>query len=100
MSTANKWIALIVILLVVNMAGFGFYKAVVKAAKQGVLNELRTPYSPSPYGPGLDPDKVNFDAFRKKVAITDRAGESFVYETQSPEVWRTYWEDQRTTPSR
>jgi hypothetical protein len=53
----------IVFLYLVLITGALFYPKLVDKIKsdavRGTLEEIKRSYSPSPYGPGLDPDKVD-----------------------------------------
>tara|TARA_Y100000296_G_C5006986_1_gene173087 strand:- start:234 stop:491 length:258 start_codon:yes stop_codon:yes gene_type:complete len=53
-----------------------------------VIERMEKPYSPSPYGPGLDPDKL--DGFR--TSIEDQSGEPVKYDE---EEWLDRWEKSR-----
>jgi len=63
----NKWIWIIVGVTVFNVVLFGMSELIVRRTTNKVIERLQKEYSPSPYGPGLDPDKVNPDALRRKV---------------------------------
>lgn len=55
----NKFVPIIVVLLVVFF-GFTFAKTLlVKQAAQEAAKIIQKEYCPSPYGPGVDPDKVD-----------------------------------------
>jgi hypothetical protein len=53
----------VVFLYLVLIAGALLYPKLVDKiqsdAVRGTIEEIRRSYSPSPYGPGLDPDKVD-----------------------------------------
>jgi hypothetical protein len=63
----------VVFLYLVLIAGVLFYPRFVDKiqsdAVRGTIEEIKRSYSPSPYGPGLDPDKV--DVIRIKEEIDD-----------------------------
>ena len=46
-----------------------FVEKIQLDAVRGTIEELKRDYSPSPYGPGLDPDKV--DVIRIKIDADD-----------------------------
>lgn len=41
-------------------------KVLVNKVADRVILKLQKEYSPSPYGPGLDPDKINIDQIKPK----------------------------------
>jgi hypothetical protein len=45
--------------VVLNLVVFVGYKALVRKVTSNVISQLQKEYSPSPYGPGLDQDKLN-----------------------------------------
>jgi hypothetical protein len=63
----NKWVWIIVGVTIFNVVLFGMSELIVRRTTNKVIERLQKEYSPSPYGPGIDPDKVNPDAFRRKV---------------------------------
>lgn len=74
-----------------SLLSFGFYKIVVSGATKAVINNLQKSYSPSPYSPGFDPDKVNPDALRQPSKELYNA----TYVDQ-PRSFRESWEYQRS----
>ncbi len=52
--------ALVVVLMVVGLGG----KFVVDKVADRVIQKLQKEYSPSPYGPGLDPDRISFEKIK------------------------------------
>lgn len=54
-------VALVAILLVVGFGG----KFIVDKVADRVIQKLQKEYSPSPYGPGLDPDRVDPEAIKR-----------------------------------
>lgn len=50
--------------VVILFAGFGGKSFVSKVADQ-VIEKLQKDYSPSPYGPGIDPDKLDVEKIRR-----------------------------------
>jgi hypothetical protein len=63
-----------------NLVMLGWSEIVVRRTEKRVIERLSKPYSPSPYGPGLDPDKVNPDALKKtsSIQITPAQKKDFV----------------------
>jgi hypothetical protein len=64
----------VVFLYLVLIAGVLFYPRLVDKiqsdAVRDTIEEIKRSYSPSPYGPGLDPDKV--DVIRIKEGTDDK----------------------------
>jgi hypothetical protein len=76
----NKMLWVVIAFTVLNLGLFFGSKIVVDKAADRVIEKLQKEYSPSPYGPGLDPDKVD--------------PESLNIKTQNV-VWRQEWEENR-----
>jgi hypothetical protein len=55
----------------------GVYNTFVDHVSDKVIEKLSKEYSPSPYGPGLDPDKVDVTAI------------TFTGQDESGEVWES-----------
>lgn len=53
-----------------------------------VIERMEKPYSPSPYGPGMDPDRL--DGFRTK--LEDHPGKAVKFDE---EEWLNRWEQSR-----
>ena len=62
----NKMVWVVAIFTVLNLAFFFGSKFVINKTADKVIEKLQKEYSPSPYGPGIDPDKVDPDALRKQ----------------------------------
>lgn len=54
-------VVLVALLLVVGFGG----KFIVDKVADRVIQKLQKEYSPSPYGPGMDPDKIDPDSLRR-----------------------------------
>ena len=88
----NVWIRWLGGLLLVNVFLFVHYQIVVAGATRAVIKQLQQ-YSPSPYGPTFNPDKVNPDALNQnQIKAMNIQG--------SPETvdFRSAWESSRATP--
>ncbi len=67
----NKQIVLLVMaasLLVFLLVGVFGASLLAKfpPVRDAVIRNLEKDYSPSPYGPGFDPDKINVNAFNRR----------------------------------
>ena len=55
----KNWVFwLLIAITAINVGGFLVGKVVINKITNQVIEKLQKEYSPSPYGPGLDPDKV------------------------------------------
>lgn len=62
---SNKLFWIIIVLLIALVVAFVGEKVVVEKITNKVLQKLQREYSPSPYSPGIDPDKIDMDRFKK-----------------------------------
>ena len=66
----------VVFLYLVLIAGVVFYPRFVDKiqsdAVRGTIEEIKRSYSPSPYGPGLDPDKVDVIRIKEEIDNTPK----------------------------
>lgn len=106
----NKLFWIVVALTTFNIGVFAVGKLVVHKAANEVIERLEKEYSPSPYGPGFDPDKVDPDVLRNQrlyYEIKRSQQESRLAEdsSQDPlavsdsildaEAWQEQWERDR-----
>jgi hypothetical protein len=109
----NKMFWALIAVTVCNIGAFFIGKVVVDKAADRVIQKLQKEYSPgnSPYGPTLDPDKLNPDALkatknyfelrkqRPSTVFFDeslRAGwEPRHGAAQEADTWREQWEKSR-----
>jgi len=92
----NKMVWVVAIFTVLNIVFFLGSKFVINKTADKVIEKLQKEYSPSPYGPGIDPDKIDPDALRKQrlyFELRQRAGEVSA-RTQNVS-WRDVWERDR-----
>ena len=88
----NKWVRVVAILFVVFVVLVVFNNAIVERTADRVIEKLQKEYTPGPYAPGFDPDKVNPDLWQDdKVAIPS-------IEWRDPKTWDEDWEAQRRSP--
>lgn len=89
LNKTNIWVAGIAGFLILNIIGWLLMEVTVKRAVDATIHKLEKEYSPSPYGPGLDPDRVNPDTYQPRT----------VYELRSEPVvkdWGSEWESERS----
>jgi hypothetical protein len=107
----NKMFLVLVVVTTFNIGAFLLGKVVIDKAADRVIQKLQKEYSPSPYGPGFDPDKVSPDAFKAtkryfemrkrepvKAIFEDqlRTGdEQFQGKIRAADTWREEWEIMR-----
>jgi len=82
----------VVIALTVIMIGVGVgSKVLVDKVADRVIQKLQKEYSPSPYGPGIDPDKLDSEKLNK-TSNTPAAPFKAIRPTAA---WSEDWEKQR-----
>jgi hypothetical protein len=102
----NKLLWLIAGITFLNLLVFGLGKFIVEKTADCVIEKLKNDYSPSPYGPGFDPDKINLDSLKKNVSVaklnlSDLAQENghthggISHLATATEIWRNSWEKER-----
>ena len=57
--TESKFFIPAIMLLALILIGLVFSNAIVEKVADRVIERISKPYSPSPFGPGLDPDKLD-----------------------------------------
>lgn len=94
----NKMVWIVAIFTALNFCFFVVSKVLVNKTADKVIEKLQKEYSPSPYGPGIDPDKVNPDAMKKqRLYFEMRQNENGPYTSSSSQnvSWRDIWEQDR-----
>lgn len=106
----NKLFWVLVVVTVFNIGAFLLGKVIVDRASDRVIQKLQKEYSPSPYGPGLDPDKVNPNALKSQKqyfelrkrqpcsAVMEEArygGNGLEPQIKAADDWRADWEQSR-----
>lgn len=61
----NKVLLIVAIFVMANLCLVLGGKIIVSKAADRVIEKLQKEYSPSPYGPGVDPDRFNSDTIKK-----------------------------------
>lgn len=100
----NKLFWVVAFVTLMNISFFVIGKIVIDKAADSVIERLEKNYSPSPYGPGFDPDKV--DVVRQLVYELKKYNENGEVRerTTSRELsdmiedadrWRAEWERER-----
>jgi hypothetical protein len=107
----NKLFWVVAVVFLMNISVFVIGKVVIDKAADKVIERLEKDYSPSPYGPGFDPDRVNVlrQLYYELKQERDRGGDLFESEFSSPgfktsvkdaDRWRYEWEaDRGANPS-
>lgn len=103
----NKWIWIGGGIILFNLLLFGASELIVRRTTNKVIERLQKEYSPSMYSPGLDPDKINPDALRRRAefvpdenSVVQPIQPTPVKEKEKPKEetkvdWATDWELQR-----
>ena len=87
--------AVIILTVIMVVVGIGSKVLVDKVADR-VIQKLQKEYSPSPYGPGIDPDKLDPEKLRKGPAPTGPNLNAPPTKVVQPNVgWDGEWEKQR-----
>ena len=98
----NPLLWIVGVLVLVTTVGFFSINVVIDKATDAVIEKLQKEYSPGPYAPGFDPDKVNPNFWNHQAPPNNSQPPS----NQQPGPWRpptktvsgdwrTDWENQR-----
>lgn len=93
----NKLFWIVMAITFFNIGAFLLGKFIIDKTADKVIQRLQKEYSPSPYSPGFDPDKVNPDSFKATKRFFEiRAKEQGNSESvRSVDSWRDGWERER-----
>lgn len=104
----NKLVWIVLGFFLLNLTVFGLSKFIIEKTTKEVIQKLKQEYSPSPYGPSFDPDKVspdhmrvNFDAINHQknsdanLAFNTHGGSGVLYFSTESNNWRESWEKDR-----
>jgi hypothetical protein len=94
----NKMVWILAIVTLLNLGGYFVFRVAVEKVTDRVIEKLQKDYSPSPYGPGFDPDKVNPDAVRPVQRFFELRAEEKAVQAERPRpsgVWRQDFERDR-----
>lgn len=72
MNKSNKLLFMIVILTLAVIVGVVGSKVIVDKTADRVIQKLQKDYSPSPYGPGIDPDKIDAEKLQNSKLQGDK----------------------------
>lgn len=90
-----------------NVGIFVIGKVVIDKSADAVIEKLEKEYSPSPYGPGLDPDLVDVTDVKTErlyMELTRRGEDMFANQdlaqqtSLSSNLWLEEWEEDRGFP--
>ena len=93
----NKIFLVVFFLTILNLSIFIFGKILVEETTNRVIERLKNSYSPSPYGPGFDPDKIDATVLNR---THGRSSHNFIFNEEYQDfvenlVWRKNWESER-----
>lgn len=92
----NPLLWVVGILLLVMVVGFFSINVVVDKATDAVIEKLQKEYSPGPYAPGFDPDKVNPNFWRNQPQPPTPGWTPPPQQTSiEDDDWRQKWEEMR-----
>lgn len=102
----NKMFWVLIVVTIFNIGAFLLGKVVIDKAADRVIQKLQKEYSPSPYGPGFDPDKVNPNAFKGAKQYFEmrttgepqkalHGGPTLQERIKASDVWREEFEKER-----
>lgn len=87
----------VIVITGLNLCFFGFDWLIVDRVATRVIERLQKGYSPSPYGPGVDPDKIDPRSLQKKLYEMQQTLEGDII-TRDYDQWRAEWENGRMNP--
>ncbi len=91
----NKFFWIVIAVTVINLLALGVGTIVIDKTADRVIHKLKKEYSPSPYGPGVDPDKVDPKVFGKQQAILESPIPDEEVIVPVKFSWRDKWEEER-----
>lgn len=101
----NKLFWVLLCVVAFNVAALCFWNVVIDKISDKVFERFQEEYfkeySPSPFGPGVDPDKINPKAFntsKQYFELKTEASQIFNFEklgTGDTNEWRNEWEASR-----
>ncbi len=102
----NKLVCVILVVTVFNLSGFFVGTLIINKITDRVIQKLKKEYSPSPYHPGFDPDKVDISPLKEEKASEVsfhqskiREANEKIYKTMlESEDLRNSWEAERVNP--
>lgn len=99
MNNSNKLLWVVIILTVVMVVvGLGS-KFVVDKVADRVIQKLQKEYSPSPYGPGIDPDKLDVEKMKRSgvppLKVSQPLPAAAKNDVDGNATWEANWEKQR-----
>lgn len=65
MNSNTRFLFGIVVILFLIMTAIAVNNILIDKIVDRVIQKLQKDYSPSPYGPDIDPDKIDMDKFKK-----------------------------------
>jgi hypothetical protein len=80
----NKLLLALIGITIFNIAAFLLGEVMVDRTTNRVLQKLMKEYSPSPYGPGFDPDKVKPEVFNSEKKVSAVRQEVEIEQSQQP----------------
>ncbi len=91
----NVLVWIVVGISVLNLGSFFIFKIGVDKISAKVIEKLQKEYSPSPYGPGIDPDKVDPNALKTTFEVKNVEKAPTHEVVNKVENWESNWERER-----
>lgn len=91
----NVLVWIVVGISVLNLGSFFIFKIGVDKISDKVIEKLQKEYSPSPYGPGIDPDKVDPNALKTTFEVKNVEKVPSHDVVNKVENWESNWERER-----
>ncbi len=91
----NVLVWIVVGISVLNLGSFFIFKIGVDKISDKVIEKLQKEYSPSPYGPGIDPDKVDPNALKTTFEVKNVEKAPTHEVVNKVENWESNWERER-----
>jgi hypothetical protein len=94
----NRILLAVLAITILNLVIFGLGGILIEKTATRVIEKLKKDYSPSPYGPGFDPDKISptsinltHGGFPSRLAFDEKSQ----VVSGKKVVWRQNWEAER-----
>ena len=85
----NKLFWAVIVFFAFNLCFFSVSKFIINKTADKVIEKLQKEYSPSPYGPGLDADKVDPETLKKQRVLFE------LRKVQEDSDWNQQWDKKR-----
>ena len=104
----NKIFWILIGITIFNISAFLLGKSIIEKAADRAIQKLQKEYSPSPYGPGVDPDKLDIEGMKQHYGIKKELDtnvfkeenvkhqeKTLIKTISDSDKWREEWEKSR-----